>query len=409
MLVLGVESTRMKYYLILALAILSSYLSQGQNLIPNGGFEPPNCDLPAWRLHEIIPPWDTMAQAGDWQDLAIMYYGPCSSRGTAGTRDARSGQGCLGLPVYGTPATTATPHESRGYPITPLSQPLVAGTQYQLSYWVKTVYTQSDIIYGTQGPGVLFINNRDELNFNSYYVIENNNAMYNPDHIVEQDDWTQVCMTFTATGRERFMVLGNFRTNANTTRILLDPGANVNSPFSWSYYLIDDIVLIPFTAGPSVLPAEEGICFNEELELHVPENLIGTWDDGSTASSRFVSSPGTYSFTYQDGFCLRTDFVNVREVNCDKCHVYAANAFTPNGDGINDTWKPEFECQTESYRLEVYDRYGNLVFETFDQNEPWTATGNIAKGAYVYRLRFTYEYRGNNDFIDEAGQVTVLE
>ena len=50
--------------------------------------------------------------------------------------------------------------------------------------------------------------------------------------------------------------------------------------------------------------------------------------------------------------------------------VNMPNVFTPNGDQINDTYKPVFDKMTtfETYLFTIYDRWGQKVFETSDPN-----------------------------------------
>ena len=58
---------------------------------------------------------------------------------------------------------------------------------------------------------------------------------------------------------------------------------------------------------------------------------------------------------------------------------YAPNAFTPNHDGLNDTWLP-VALGVSDYRINVYNRWGELVWETNSQNEPWL--GQVRDGAH---------------------------
>jgi gliding motility-associated-like protein len=63
------------------------------------------------------------------------------------------------------------------------------------------------------------------------------------------------------------------------------------------------------------------------------------------------------------------------------------NVFTPNGDGINDTWEITY---LESYRdavIQLYNRYGQLIFQSKGYNKPWDGTVNgkpVPFGTYYY-------------------------
>ena len=69
--------------------------------------------------------------------------------------------------------------------------------------------------------------------------------------------------------------------------------------------------------------------------------------------------------------------------------VFIPNAFTPNGDGLNDTWNIPALNAYPDFVLNVYDRYGGIVFHNSNVNQPWN--GNFKNtalpiGAYVYMI-----------------------
>lgn len=70
--------------------------------------------------------------------------------------------------------------------------------------------------------------------------------------------------------------------------------------------------------------------------------------------------------------------------------INVPNVFTPNGDGINDVLKVTAENARE-YTLKVYNRGGQIVFESKDKNEVWDGSdksGNsLPSGIYFYQLR----------------------
>lgn len=60
------------------------------------------------------------------------------------------------------------------------------------------------------------------------------------------------------------------------------------------------------------------------------------------------------------------------------------NIFTPNGDGIND--KLTFDCiWGKGWKLEIFNRWGNSIYETNDYDNTWTAS-NVSDGVYYYVL-----------------------
>ena len=67
--------------------------------------------------------------------------------------------------------------------------------------------------------------------------------------------------------------------------------------------------------------------------------------------------------------------------------MYIPNAFTPNGDGINDTWFIETLQAYPGAEVKVYNRYGQIVFDNHGKNIWWNGTFKgvqLTSGAYVY-------------------------
>lgn len=78
---------------------------------------------------------------------------------------------------------------------------------------------------------------------------------------------------------------------------------------------------------------------------------------------------------------------------------YAPTAFTPDGDGHNEVWRPIVTGARE-YELVIVDRWGHLVFRTTDPKEGWSGDGS-PQSIFVYTARikewgsFAKEYTGH--------------
>ncbi len=91
--------------------------------------------------------------------------------------------------------------------------------------------------------------------------------------------------------------------------------------------------------------------------------------------------------------------------------LYVPNAFTPDGDGVNDEFGPVVQGADESeYSFEVYDRWGELLFDTNDPNERWDGTVNSGspKKSDVYIWRVVTENRYTGADIERTGEVTIV-
>ena len=79
------------------------------------------------------------------------------------------------------------------------------------------------------------------------------------------------------------------------------------------------------------------------------------------------------------------------------CYIAVPSAFTPNGDGINDYLYPLNAYKATNLEFRVFDRWGNLVFQTEDWTRRWDGTvdGHQSPvGTYVWTLRYTNSETG---------------
>ena len=90
--------------------------------------------------------------------------------------------------------------------------------------------------------------------------------------------------------------------------------------------------------------------------------------------------------------------------------THIPNAFTPDENGHNETFQPVISGdELTYYKLQIFDRWGNKVFETTDLSNSWNGryfnSGEIlSDGAYVWRL----EVRGSLDAVIEVREGSVI-
>ncbi|MCS6789363.1 MAG: gliding motility-associated C-terminal domain-containing protein [Bacteroidia bacterium] len=115
-------------------------------------------------------------------------------------------------------------------------------------------------------------------------------------------------------------------------------------------------------------------------------------DIDSVPNPRFsYSAPGVYTVVLyvQNDLGCSDFFVCTNCIQVLKRQVYLPTAFSPNGDGVNDVFRPlPLEENFRFYRLEVYDRWGQLVFEGNDVRE-WRGEAKngqiLDPGTYSYK------------------------
>lgn len=84
--------------------------------------------------------------------------------------------------------------------------------------------------------------------------------------------------------------------------------------------------------------------------------------------------------------------------------VYILNAFTPNHDGINDVFIIKgVGISSENYRMEIFNRWDNLIFETKNWNEGWNGKiknkSAMSNTTFFYKIQLTDVFGTQHKFI----------
>src|SRR5690554_3431954 len=137
--------------------------------------------------------------------------------------------------------------------------------------------------------------------------------------------------------------------------------------------------------------------------------LTYVWSNGETGTDLTHLSEGIYQVTISDtaSCSITTTFQVSNDMGECGCFVYVANAFSPNGDGNNDFIPVRGEC-VNNLSFKIFNRWGNLVFETNKLNDGWDGyyKGELQNsGIYVYVLKATLE---NGETVNESGDITLL-
>lgn len=119
----------------------------------------------------------------------------------------------------------------------------------------------------------------------------------------------------------------------------------------------------------------------------------GLWQADSVLADL---SPGNYRYEVMDSNrCYITGIAEIISPN-KYCFVMLPNAFSPNGDGNNDVFRPKVYDDVHNYQLSIYNRWGSLIFRTNDPNAGWNgAYKGITAPAQHYIYVCTYTDRNN--------------
>ncbi len=104
--------------------------------------------------------------------------------------------------------------------------------------------------------------------------------------------------------------------------------------------------------------------------------------------------------------CVASDSALITTQPC--CEVYFPNAFTPNGDGKNDFFRPVTKGHHEIASFRIVNRWGQVVFESKDERHGWDGIYNGREqdaGAYYYYIKYMCREK---DWIEEKGEFLLL-
>ena len=115
-----------------------------------------------------------------------------------------------------------------------------------------------------------------------------------------------------------------------------------------------------------------------------------------------VSVTGNNGCAAEDSILVKSSIANANG------NFYVPNAFTPNGDGVNDVFRPIPIGMKQINYFKVYDRWGQLMFSTTQQNAGWDGTfkGHPQDPAVFVWIAGGVDYQDKK--ITQKGTVTLI-
>jgi len=185
-----------------------------------------------------------------------------------------------------------------------------------------------------------------------------------------QDERTDSEVTVTAAGTYWVRVSNEF--NCSTTDTLVITRAN--------------------EPPANFLKQYDSICSYGYLKLE-PINGYSeyAWSTGGRNHNVIVQVPGEYALQVRDAHgCVGSDTVQVVPKDC-VTSVFIPTSFTPNGDGRNDVFRAQLYGGVRSFRLQVFDRGGQVVFQTSKPDGEWNGSNHgttYTTGSFVWQCAY---------------------
>ena len=140
-----------------------------------------------------------------------------------------------------------------------------------------------------------------------------------------------------------------------------------------------------FTLGSSrfICPTENVI-----LSPTVQPSWQLQWQNNSNAKTYTVTQPGLYYLNATNICGTNRQQIQITE---GLCKIYIPSAFSPNNDGKNDVFKIAGTSLVSNFHLQIFNRFGQKVFETTDKFKGWNGQYNnqpAESSTYIYLLQY---------------------
>jgi gliding motility-associated-like protein len=201
----------------------------------------------------------------------------------------------------------------------------------------------------------------------------------------------------------------NWNTGSSSATISINEAGSYSVIVNQAGCIATDSIRVTYTTAPQ-LGNDLSLCLIENNLVLDAGNISGSynWSTGDTTSSITISESGIYFLTVTNGNCVLTDSITITG-NPGGSLLYVPNSFTPNGDGLNDNFKP-VGTDITSFNLLIFNRWGELIFETNDYNQGWNGfTNNQQAETEVYVYLIDYSSSCSADLtLRKMGHVSVI-
>jgi len=205
-----------------------------------------------------------------------------------------------------------------------------------------------------------------------------------------------------------------------TTKALVATDASYSVKITDPVCKRDSIIIIPVATHPSldlvISKSNDVNCTVDSSVLQVTGGSNYQWtphmsilrNQGKQITVKPLVST-KYYVTATDNFgCVYEDSVLVNHSNTGDQKLLIPNAFTPNGDGKNDVFRPRFSGPSKNYQFSIFNRWGELVFRTRSPMDGWDGFFRSVPqpaGVYVFHLKAEGECNG---LFEEKGTFVLI-
>ena len=281
---------------------------------------------------------------------------------------------------------------------------IVTGGKYQLL--VKTGNDGNTILnqcgIGTEANTFLSFLIKDTVSASFFSTVspgcnsDTIHVTYSLKNQVNQWEWLIVGTNYTSSEQEPLIIQNDF--GPTTLQHIVSNGSCIDTA-SQSIYLENHPLKASFTTEGGICP-QDLVSFNNTSSGDL---ISWSWnfDDGSTSIDK---NPAGHLFpNVYGGKIFNISLIVENTIGCydtataqitklQSCAVGVPNAFTPNGDGLNDYLYPANALNVTNLEFRVYNRFGQVIFESHDGTKKWDGklNGQVQPtGTYIWMLSYT--------------------
>ena len=394
----------MKFRGVVLFLFISSFLSgQPLNHLPNPGFEEFIVCPDSNQFDGYVSDWFSTSRAGRGNDLIGWYYHACGPAAPGSPASSLREILKSGVIRVRPALLTVVNKHLPGFIFARLKQPLEKDSLYYFEYTSSSNRWLIDIDDNTLpdlqrdnwciSPDRGFIFTTDPPRFDTLQPLQPYSTVNKFGRIFLKEVAVRLGQCYKATGEEEYFVYGQFFGPADNIFCLVNQYDELHLQFS---EVLDNFKLEKFEPE---LCCDIEVCENEPIDFApsfeyyaIPayRQIDYIWNDGVAGSQRTFTETGHYYLTiHLDCGMRRTNSIYVNLKECSN-EIYVPNAFSPNGDGLNDFVRPQWEelYGLVSFEFSIFDRWGNRVFWTGSPDDSgWDGNyrgSAAALGVYIW-------------------------
>ncbi|WP_317897267.1 T9SS type A sorting domain-containing protein [Aurantibacillus circumpalustris] len=307
-------------------------------------------------------------------------------------------------------------YNNRGYPRNRLKENLKNGSVYCVSFYVNL---SDQSTHGVDAIGAFFGGNAlDTITKCTDPITYLTPQIENPINNIITDtlNWVLITGTFVANGSEKYMLIGNFKSNANTDTALTNP---TNFPANFAEYLIDAVSVIeldlPAYAGPDkALLLGDSVYIGRESDFAIDSGC--TWYKFPNMSTPIKISSGLWVKPTVTSTYVVKQVLDCSAEKWDTVVVYMNPVGNVELEMLNDKLETfpnpaddylelkitPLELFKEIKTVSIYDNLGQLIDEqkiNFENKSVRITTSDLPNGVYFLRLKSSNSNSVNKRFV----------